>query len=448
MIKRTVIAAAIAAAFAAPVHAQDDLRAELQAMKAEIQRLRDEVSELKKQQAASAPAVVAAPAAPAAPAATPGEVVITGAPAAATMKTPVAAAPAPAAEGSGLSLFGYGEASYSRPKDQSKASATVGRFVLGGGYSFDDKTKIVSELEVERAVASASDPGEVEVEQMYIEHKLTDNIATKLGLFLMPMGLLNENHEPPNYYGVNRNFVETAILPTTWRELGVGFTGNTEFGLRWDAGLTTTFDLGKWDATSPEVAESPLGAIHQEGADAKAGNLALYGALNWNGIPGLNVGGGVFGSKVGQKAPDFPSPDAKLVFYELHTRWTPGNWDLSALYAEGRFSDTEAFNLTLVGNPYPVPKRFNGWYVQGAYKAWESGNYSLFPFARYEQFNTARSYDAALAPYGYTGLPTEKVTTAGATFKLHPQVVLKADYQWFSENHERDAINLGVGFMY
>jgi hypothetical protein len=247
---------------------------------------------------------------------------------------------------------------------------------------------------------------------------------------------------------VHRNFVETAIIPTTWRELGVGFTGNTEFGLRWDAGITTTTDLSKWDAADPEVAESPLGAIHQEGADAKAANFGLYGALNWNGVPGLNVGGSVFGSKVGQKTPDFPSPDAKMVLFEGHARWTPGDWDLSALYAEGRFSNTEAFNLTLVGNPYPVPKRFNGWYLQGAYKVWEAGTYSLFPFLRYEEYNTGRSYDDVLAPYGYTGLPTNKVTTFGATFKLHPQVVLKADYQWFNENHERDAINLGVGFMY
>ncbi len=445
MIKRTVIAAAIAAAFAtAPAYAQDDWRAEMQAMKAEIQRLRDEVAALKKQ-GVVAPAVVAAPAAPAA---TPGAVAIAGTPAATTQQAPVATAAATQERGNGLSLFGYGEASYSRPQAASQATATVGRFVLGAGYAFSDKTKVVTELEVERAVSSADDPGEVEVEQMYIEHRLSDNLAAKVGLYLMPLGLLNENHEPVNYYGVNRNFVETAIIPTTWREIGIGLTGNTEFGLRWDAGVTTSFALSKWDATSTEAIESPLGATHQEGADAKAANLALYGALNWNGIPGLNIGGGIFASKVGQKQPDAPSPDARMMLAEVHTRWMPGNWDLSALYAEGRFSNTEALNLTLVGNPYPVPKRFSGWYMQAAYKLWESGNYSLYPFARYEEYNTARSYDDVLIPYGYSGLPTEKVVTTGVSFKLHPQVVLKADYQWFREDSNRNAINLGMGFAY
>ncbi len=95
-----------------------------------------------------------------------------------------------------------------------------------------------------------------------------------MGLFLIPSGLLNENHEPTRFYGVFRNRVETAIIPTTWREGGTLLQGNTDFGLRWDAGLTTGFDLSKWDPTSPEGKESPLGSIHQELALAKASDMS------------------------------------------------------------------------------------------------------------------------------------------------------------------------------
>ena len=81
-------------------------------------------------------------------------------------------------------------------------------------------------------VASADDPGEVEVEQAYVEHQLGPVWALRAGLFLMPVGLLNENHEPTAYYGVERNFVETAIIPTTWREGGVQMVGSFDNGSR------------------------------------------------------------------------------------------------------------------------------------------------------------------------------------------------------------------------
>src|SRR5262249_7122635 len=175
----------------------------------------------------------------------------------------------------GVSFFGYGEVTYARPKDNpSDTTENAQRFVIGMNNQFDENTRMVSELEVENGVSSAEDPGEVEVEQMYIEHSFSDRLFGKGGLFLIPSGLLNENHEPGNYYGVFRNRVETAIIPTTWREGGFMVQGNTEFGLRWDAGVTTGFDLSKWDPASPDGAESPLGSIHQELALAKASDLA------------------------------------------------------------------------------------------------------------------------------------------------------------------------------
>lgn len=441
--KRTLIAATVASLFATtPAFAQEDLRAEMRALREEVQRLRAELDAVKQ-----------APLASASPSSASTTAQTTQAPQ--TVVAPVkadspatGAAPASAEREPATSLFGYAEVSYSRPKQASDAQATVGRVVFGLGHQFSERTKFVTELEVENAVVSSSDKGEVAIEQAYVEHQITDGLAAKAGLYLMPVGYLNESHEPPNYYGVKRNFVETAIIPTTWREIGLGLTGNTDAGLRWDAGVTTGFDLSKWDSTDAAAVESPLGAIHQEGQFAKAGSWAIYGALNYNGLPGFNVGGSAFHGGVAQKQTDFASPDASLTLAEAHARWTPGNWDLSTLYAIGQFSNIEGFNLTQVGNPYPVPKRFDGWYVQAAYKAWSAGDYTLSPFARYEAFNTARKYDDALTEFGYAARPTEKVVTTGLSFKLHPQVVFKTDYQWFRDNSSRNTFNLGLGVAY
>jgi len=163
--------------------------------------------------------------------------------------------------------------------------------VFGIGYRFDDRTVFNSEFEVEHAVASAGDQGEFEVEQFYVDHQLTDWAGVKAGLYLMPFGLLNEHHEPTNYYGVQRNFVETLIIPSTWREGGIGLHGSTPLGLTWDVGVTTGLNLTHWNnnpedplyRTALDLAESgaaPLQQAHQELQLANAQNLSQYVSLN------------------------------------------------------------------------------------------------------------------------------------------------------------------------
>ncbi len=340
----------------------------------------------------------------------------------------------------------YGEINYTRPtRNSENTQLDLTRFVLGLQHRLDPSTKVVAELEVEHAVSSSGDPGEVALEQAYVERQLDRTWAARGGLFLMPAGLLNENHEPTAYYGVHRNFVETAIIPTTWREGGIQFIGNFDNGLTVQAGISTGFDLTKWDATSTEGAESPLGSIHQELALAKARDLALFGALNWRGVPGLLVGGSIFsgGATHGQAV-----ASSRIALWDLHARWTPGRWDLSTLYSRGTISNTRALNLPLVGNPTLIPKSFDGWYAQAAYRLWTRGDYTLSPFVRYEGFNTGRAY-ADLGP-GLTASarPTEKVVTVGANFAVGPGVVLKVDVQRFREDSSLNRFNLGLGWSF
>jgi hypothetical protein len=361
----------------------------------------------------------------------------------------VAASAATPSGGAQTVVSAYGEVNYNRPtKDASQAQADVRRAVIGVQHRFDSKTKMVSEFEWEHAVTSASDRGEAAVEQLYIEREFNNGLRAKAGLFLIPAGFLNANHEPTAYYGVERNFVETAIIPSTWREAGLGLSSTLDNGLSWDVGVTTGFDLTKWDATSGEGRESPLGSIHQEGQLAKSRDLSLHGALNWRGVPGLLLGGSLFTGKLGHATGGFAAPDARLTLWDLHARYTPGRWDLSALYARGAISNTDAFNLTLVGNPTPVPSSFYGWYGQVAYQAWKSVDYTLAPFVRYERYNTAKSYSAVPAGLGLETGPDEKVVTTGASLRVGEGVVLKADYQKFKEDKARDRVNLGVGYAF
>ncbi len=442
-LKKTALALALAAAhFYGEAHASEqDLLARIDRLAAELQSLKAELKTMKSERAA-APAV-------AAPSST-APVVAALAPPAAMATASASSFPMPGLILGQTSLFGYGEINYNHPThDSSQTKADLRRAVVGIGHRFDDKTEMGMEIEFEHAVTSSTDRGEAEIEQMWLDRRINDNLAVRAGLFLIPMGFTNERHEPPTFYGVERNFVETAIIPSTWREGGIMLRGNTDDSAwAWNAGITTGFDLSKWDATSTDGRDSPLGSIHQELQFAKAKDLSLLGALNYRGVLGLTAGGGIFSGKIAQGKPNFPSQSSRLIIWDMHARWTPGAWDLQTVYARGTISDTAPFNQTLIGNPTLVPKEFWGWYGQAAYKLWNKDGYSLAPFVRYERFNTGAQYADLGTGLTPAALPTETVTTVGANFKIHPNVVLKADYQKFRADSGRDRFDLGLGFMY
>ena len=414
----TLAGAMLAAILAPAAHAatEQELEARLNALSAQLSQLQSELVALKAQRPPAAP----------------------GAPAVATTQGDNAPK---------LDWFGYGELTYTRPRDDaSRTTADVGRFVLGTSYRFDAKTRFVSELEVEHSVSSADDPGEVEVEQAYIERRTGEHVFAKYGLFLMPVGMLNESHEPTRYYGVFRNSVETAIIPTTWREGGVAFQGNLDSGLRWDAGVSTGFNLSKWDATAGEGQESPLGSIHQELALASAGDLSVFAAVNYSGVPGLRVGGSLFHGNSAQGQPGLRDNDVTLS--EGHVRWNPGNWELSALTAHGRIANTAAVNLPLVGNPTLIPSEFFGHYVEGAYRATLANRWTLSPFVRYEMLNTGSRYANLGAGLTPDPLSDETVTTAGLNLTIANGVVFKFDYRDFKRDDTNSGFDIGVGYQF
>lgn len=444
--KTTPLSLALAACFlssGAQAATDAELLARIDRLAAELEAVKAELRSVKAQATPPAPVATTAATPPAA------TVPVPAAPGAYTQT-------ASASSANPTSLFGYGEVNYNRPfRNSSDTRMDVRRAVIGVTHQASERTRIVGEFEFEHAVASATDSGEVEVEQLYVEHRLNDNVGLKGGLFLIPLGTLNLSHEPLSYYGVERNFVETAIIPTTWREVGLSTFGVTDEGLRWDVGLTSGFDLNKWDKTSDEGrTEGPLAAIHQEGSQARGHDLSVYAALDWRGTPGLAVGGGVFSGKASHKVND-PStanagvyaPGARVTLWDTHARWTPGKWDLAALYARGSISDTDQLNVQLAGGT-PVPKSFFGWYTQAAYRLWENGEYKLSPFVRHERFNTGATYAAMPAGLEIDPLRTEKVLTAGANFQVGGNVVLKADVQRFVVDRSRDRLNLGLGYQF
>ena len=437
-------------------------------------------------QSSAAPGTSAgsSPAASAVASATPG----TGAAASSNSALPDTTSPTPGAPmgasgplatlAQNIKLWGYGEVYYMNPvHDRERAQADLARAVFGIGYSFDSRTEFNSEYEVEHAVASSSDPGEFEVEQFYVDRQLNDAVTVRGGLFLMPFGLLNEHHEPTNFYGVQRNFVETLIIPSTWREGGLNFHGDTQSGFGWNVGVTTGFDLSKWDfapefpqyTTALELEDNdvaPLQATHQELALANGHDLSQYVALSYFGVPGLTVGGAITTGKAVSVAAPPNAPIAgsqRVTLWEGHARWTPDKFDLSALYAHGSISNLAGTNAENPGSPNPIPSAFYGYYFQAAYDVWNHGDYRLSPFARWEVYNMGSSYEGTPGPmiptgsipltgapgdYGLWPRNYDRLWTIGANFYVTPHVVLKLDYQHFLINSDFTRVDLGLGLNF
>ncbi len=362
---------------------------------------------------------------------------------------PVETKAAPAAENSDTSLFGYGEFNYNRYRDAERASrADLRRFVFGLGHRFNDRLAFNSEVEFEHAVVSNTDQGEAEIEQAYLDYRFSDKVNVKGGLFLMPLGLLNETHEPPTYYGVERNEVETRIIPTTWRELGVGVHGLVSEGWKYDAGLTTGFNAAKLDDPAFGVATA-----HQEGQLADARDLSWYGALNYV-RPGLLVGGGLFTGDTGQNGQSNPLMKgiaAKLTLWELHAKYSVAGWDLQALHAQGKLGDADRLNAALLATPgatpFAFPRTLKGWYTQAAYHVYRNGDLDVAPFARIERFEIRQQEDPANGLFQDPN-NLERVRTVGINFRIHPQVVIKTDVQRYSTDRTKDRFDVGLGYMF
>jgi hypothetical protein len=464
----------------------DALKQQLQTVQVQIKELADQnrtllekQRELEQQMANSGqPAAPSGGAAAVAESAAPNPVPPGSGPVPPASITPTVAGNGGGSPFSNLKLWGYGEIYYTRPShDTEQSQADLARAVFGIGYTFNSRTEFNSEFEVEHAVSSADDPGEFEVEQFYIDHQINDALTLRAGLFLMPFGLLNEHHEPTNFLGVQRNFVETLIIPSTWREGGFNLHGDTPIGVSWSAGLTTGFDLSKWDF-APEVPlyttaldledsdSAPLQATHQELALANAHHLSQYLALGYYGIPGLTVGAAIStGDAVKVPAPpNAPIPgNQRVTLWETHARWTPGKFDLSALYAHGAIGNLAVANASNPGSPNPIPSAFYGYYFQGAYTAWEQGDYRLVPFVRWETYDMGSRYEGTAGPdipsglvpisdnpgeYGYWPVNHDRVWTVGGNFYVTPHVVFKADYQWFDVNTDFSRFDLGLGLQF
>ena len=252
-------------------------------------------------------------------------------------------------------IGGYGELHYNN-YDSKDAKIDFHRFVLFFGHEFSDNVRFFSEFELEHSLAGDGKPGEVELEQAYVEVDINETTSSKVGLFLVPVGIINETHEPPTFYGVERNGVEKNIIPATWWEAGLAANFKVAPGLSIDAAVTSGLNVVN-DVTNKNAYLIRKG--RQKVANASAENLAYTGRVKYTAINGLELAATVqYQTDITQSAASVDEASATLI--EAHAIYQINDFSVRALYATWDIDGAEAKAL---GRDEQT-----GWYVEPSYK--------------------------------------------------------------------------------
>ena len=346
----------------------------------------------------------------------------------------------------GVTVGGYGEITYNQP-EALNGELDVQRLVLLFGYKFNDRVQFVTEIELEHVE-------EVFVEQAFLQYSLNDNVNLRGGLMLVPMGIVNEYHEPTTFNGVERPSIDNKIVPTTWREIGFGVSGRfNEASLRYQAyvfnGFKSVTSDGDGNVTAGKLKGSNgLRGGRQKGIQSTINSPNFAAKLDYYGLPGLRLGlSGYFGKT--QADDDVDMIDGSTIGISMlgfDARYAYKRFTARGQFIYAGLNDTEDYN-NLTGQN--IGSEINGWYLEGAYNLLsQEKQQQLFAFARYEDYNTHADTEGSLS---INDAYHRNEWTLGLSYKVAPGAVVKADYQIKDTAADADVpnqLNIGLGVWF
>ena len=350
----------------------------------------------------------------------------------------------------GLSIGGYGEMVFESYASKREGGEPTGfgdvfdflRAIVYVGYKFDERWVFNSEIEFEHASTSKS--GSASVEFAYIDYLWKPQLNFRTGILLLPMGWLNELHEPTLFPSAERPYVEQVLIPSTWRENGAGIFG----------------DVGPFSYRSYVVnglkgagfTSNGLRGGRQKGAQAQAEDFAWTGRLDYTATPGLIVGVSAYVGNSGQGLldPSGATIDARTEILDFHFDWSHRGFRLRGLWAQGDVGDAARLNRALgITGSDSIGERLEGHYLELAYDvlAHRGGRASLSPFVRIESIDTQ-----VRVPAGFESDPIfdREILTWGAAWQPIDRLVFKVGYQdWTNPGGTGfDEWNLAMGYLF
>ncbi len=333
-----------------------------------------------------------------------------------------------------LSFGGYAEIIYEdyASEDESGAASNKApgaqwdtlRNVIYVGYKYNEKWSVLTEIEIEHA-------NEVFTEMIEVNYNHSDLLNFKAGLLLTPIGFINEMHEPPTYIGVKRPELTSSIIPSTWRQNGVGLYGNQgSFSYK-------LFVLNSMDADDFNSGSVRNG--RQKGAKAKGGNLSYLARADYKTNFGLDFGATAYVGKTnGLKANGYNHN-----IYEVHAEYRKNALAARAVYAMSDIEGAEISSVT--GNS--ISDKQTGYYVDLSYDLTHGKGYVISPYVRYEVVNLFDEVSGSVTADNSKDMSN---ITYGVAYKPVPALSFKLDYMKKSNEADSgfDQVNFGLGWQY
>ncbi|HEX3034585.1 MAG TPA: hypothetical protein VHT73_05535, partial [Thermodesulfobacteriota bacterium] len=354
----------------------------------------------------------------------------------------------------GLSIGGYGELSIAQLREDNDNIIDAQRVILYVGYKFTDRIIFNSEIEFEHGFTGDNlngQEGEVAVEFASLDFLITDYLNLRGGLLLMPIGIINEVHEPTTFFGVLRPDVERFVIPTTFRENGAGVFGDLS---RFVPGNLTYRAYVVNSLDSRGFAASDIRDARPSGNRAEFDDPAFVSRVEYDPFPGLRFGGSFFIGQTGQNQKVMGDTiDGLFQLYEADVQFQWRGLEARGLVVYTFLDDADLINLNngFMGDD-SVGEEMYGWYVEAGYNVLSLADLHpyfqyLAPFVRFEKYDTQFE-----VPSGFMRDPANdrRLLTVGLSYKPIPNVVIKADYQ-FRDNDADSAdnqFNLGLGYVF
>lgn len=347
-----------------------------------------------------------------------------------------------ASNGNAVTIGAYGEVIYNQPEGDN-GNLDVQRLVVLLGYRFSDKVQFVSEIEFEHVE-------EVFVEQAFVNYNVANNLNLRAGLMLVPMGIINEYHEPTTFNGVNRPSMDKSIVPTTWREIGVGLNGRiNSASLSYQAYIFNGFKSTDSDLNGKIGGSNGLRGGRQKGIQSTINKPNFASKVEYYGVPGLRLGlSGYFGrTQADDEIDHLTGADIGMSMVGFDARYVKNKFTARGQYIHASLTDTDDYN-ELTGSE--LGSELSGWYAEAAYNLLPSDNAQrLFAFTRYEQYDTHAETEGSLVR---NDAYNRDEITMGLSYHIAPGVVFKGDYQIknnaVSGSDSQNQINLGVGVWF
>lgn len=354
-----------------------------------------------------------------------------------------------------LTIGGYGQIDFNQPVENGtyqNAGLDVHRMVLMFGYKFNEKTQFVSEVEFEHVK-------EIYVEQAFLQYEITPWLKFRGGLMLIPMGIINEYHEPSTFNGVERPNLDKYIVPSTWREIGAGFAGVfPSSSLSYQLYIVNGFN--GYDGSANLSGSNGFRKGRQKGAESLMSAPNLTFKVNYFGISGLQLGFSGYRGNTQSTLYDgldksdndaMIRADSSVVGLSMigaDARYSKGGLQLKAQLNYGIVSNSSNYN-EFTGSD--LGSTIYGWYGEVAYNLLHASDRfetDLIPFLRVEQYHT---HGSVVEGTILNESNNRSDLTFGLGWKLASGAMLKLDYQIFNNRGTSGSgqqLNAGVAIWF